>query len=1111
MIRRRHALAVLLAASLFLSNLGTYFIKRPTLLADTAPSAEEPPIFEGDNTIPTDEDDSSAESEPSGSESEEASSETVSAPSDDGIKIDETNFPDSVFRKYVTQKYDLDSDGVLSEYEADIRSISVDEMGIQSLQGIEFFPNLERLFFSRNEVSSIDISKNPKLTHITCSRNKLTSLDVSKNTVLEGLYISENQITSLDVSMLPELRMLICSKNKLSSIDVSKNTKLRDLGIDGNAISSIDVSNNLDLDSLSCGRNKITSLDISRNTKLTSLSCNENPINSLDIHANTKLRSLNCSDCSLSSIDLSKHTDLQYVYVSNNHLSSLEVSKSINLSYLECYQNELKSLDVSNLTHLYCLLTHNNQIDTLDVSNSASLVSAIKFARIKDMGSYYGICDPDKGDIILSFDKATNIKPEIKKTTPTPTTDPEPLPTAIPSPGPNKGFEGFVERLYKIALNREPEAEGKAFWVNHVVNEGATGADCARFFLLDAPEFMNRGLNNDQFVDTLYAVFFDRAAESGGKSYWVGQLNKGVSKRDVVNGFIESTEWCNVCAGYGVKSGALYHKATKPSDNALSFVSRLYAYCLNRAPEEKGLQYWSLALTNLEKTAAEAANLFFTSEEYINFKTPNYSFVNALYATFMDRNSDSAGLEYWVSQLISGVSREAIIKKFAESPEFTALCKQYGIERGTLPQPPAPTPIPGNGKIVVFGMSDEIKTIVESYLQKHPDIAAKYQFQFEIMYNDAHLYEHMLNYALENNSVDIYMAEADYAYPYINGKYASYAAPYDQLIPDFAAKLQAADPAQYVMSIGSRKSDGKICGLSYQSTPGVFIYRRSIAKQVFGSDAPDVIAKAIGANTNSWDTFLKAADQLNQKGYSIISSIGDVYNVAEKAANSPWVISGKLVIDPIRKNYMELAKTIVDKGYCNNTYAWGPDWNADMRGEGPRGVFGFFGPAWFLNYVIGMQVENTALSNDWAICESPYAFYWGGTWAMANKNVIGTEKAQIVGDILHYITLDCSKDGLQYKWAQGSLRADFKQDSVSSKSVMKMLNDKWSILNNQNPFPIFVQAASHAHAKAYSPYDNDLNGVYFDLAREYAYGEISLETALNRFKEEAKKLGIQVS
>ena len=248
MIRRRHALAVLLAASLFLSNLGTYFIKRPTLLADTAPSAEEPPIFEGDNTIPTDEDDSSAESEPSGSESEEASSETVSAPSDDGIKIDETNFPDSVFRKYVTQKYDLDSNGVLSEYEADIRIISVDEMGIQSLQGIEFFPNLERLLFSRNEVSSIDISKNPKLTHIICSRNKLTSLDVSKNTVLEDLYISENQITSLDVSMLPELRMLICSKNKLSSIDVSKNTKLRDLGIGGNAISSIDVSNNLDLD-----------------------------------------------------------------------------------------------------------------------------------------------------------------------------------------------------------------------------------------------------------------------------------------------------------------------------------------------------------------------------------------------------------------------------------------------------------------------------------------------------------------------------------------------------------------------------------------------------------------------------------------------------------------------------------------------------------------------------------------------------------------------------------------------------------------------------------------------------------------------------------------------
>ncbi|MBP5491906.1 MAG: DUF4214 domain-containing protein, partial [Clostridiales bacterium] len=99
--------------------------------------------------------------------------------------------------------------------------------------------------------------------------------------------------------------------------------------------------------------------------------------------------------------------------------------------------------------------------------------------------------------------------PEPGPSTPEPgPTNPNPDPTnpnpGTPDPAKDPSFEDFVERLYTVALGRASEAEGKAFWVDQVVNKGFTGADCARFFLLDAPEFLGRGLSDDEFVEILY-------------------------------------------------------------------------------------------------------------------------------------------------------------------------------------------------------------------------------------------------------------------------------------------------------------------------------------------------------------------------------------------------------------------------------------------------------------------------------------------------------------------------------------------------------------------------------------------------------------------------------
>ena len=242
-----------------------------------------------------------------------------------------------------------------------------------------------------------------------------------------------------------------------------------------------------------------------------------------------------------------------------------------------------------------------------------------------------------------------------------------------------------MERLYTVALGRASEAGGKSYWIDEIESGRRSGADCGEFFLI-SEEFSNRNLSVEAFVETLYQTFFGRDSEPAGKNYWVGELKSGnKSRTDVIRGFINSTEWCNICAVYGVRSGAPSAKAEYASKNATEFAERLYTCCLGRWAEEEGLYYWSLALTNLEQTGSAAAKLFFESAEFINLWTTDDEYVTRLYRTFMGREPEQDGLNYWVSQLNGGVmSRKDVMSGFASSPEFTNICKKYGIERGEI-------------------------------------------------------------------------------------------------------------------------------------------------------------------------------------------------------------------------------------------------------------------------------------------------------------------------------------------------------------------------------------------------------------------------------------------
>ena len=409
----------------------------------------------------------------------------------------------------------------------------------------------------------------------------------------------------------------------------------------------------------------------------------------------------------------------------------------------------------------------------------------------------------------------------------------------------------------------------------------------------------------------------------------------------------------------------------------------------------------------------------------------------------------------------------------------------------------------GDNVINLWSFTDEIPGMVDKFLEANPDFG--YTVNTTIIATTDGAYQPALDAALAAGGADapdMYAAEAAFILKYSQGDAAQYACPYKDLGIDVDAELKAADIAQYTVDIGTNP-DGDLVALGYQATGGAFIYRRSIAKDVFGTDDPAEIGAKIGAGSNSWDQFFAAAEELKAKGYGIVSGDGDIWHSLENSSDKGWIVDGKLYIDPKRESFLDLSKELMDNGYHNDTQDWQDAWFADMKDEGAQPCFGFFGPAWLINYTLAPNCGGEAVGEgtygDWAACAPNVGFFWGGTWVLANKD---TTKAEAVGKIIEWITLDCTEDGLQYKWANGTLNGEGgTKDCVASGTVMAMSNGELDFLGGQNMFDAFVPANTYANGKNLTQYDETINSYWRDAVRGYTAGDLSRDEAIALFKQ----------
>jgi ABC-type glycerol-3-phosphate transport system substrate-binding protein len=390
-----------------------------------------------------------------------------------------------------------------------------------------------------------------------------------------------------------------------------------------------------------------------------------------------------------------------------------------------------------------------------------------------------------------------------------------------------------------------------------------------------------------------------------------------------------------------------------------------------------------------------------------------------------------------------------------------------------------------NKNLVVWSFTDELEGMINDenfgYKKAHPDMTVEYSL------TPTDQFPNKLDPVLAsgNGAPDVFALENAFVRKYIE-EGPELLLPLDDVYAEVKDKM-----ADYPMQIGSY--NGHVYGMAWQVCPGAVFYRRSLAKQILGTDDPAEVQKYMSDLTK----FLELAETIKTKTNNtvkIVSTTGDLFMPYKGARKDPWVVNGKLVIDPAMDQYMEMCKVMHDKEYDGRVGQWSEGWFAGMKDalKDDKGkdvkVFSYFLPTWGLHYVLKTNAEGTA--GDWAMCQGPAKYYWGGTWIAAYK---GTKNPNAAKEMIKYLVSD---DGFCEGYAKKT------GDTLGNLHTQASIKDTFSepFLGGQNHYVEFCEMAKGIDGKLIQGTDQAIEALWNEAVAAYANGEKSKEDALNEFK-----------
>ncbi len=405
------------------------------------------------------------------------------------------------------------------------------------------------------------------------------------------------------------------------------------------------------------------------------------------------------------------------------------------------------------------------------------------------------------------------------------------------------------------------------------------------------------------------------------------------------------------------------------------------------------------------------------------------------------------------------------------------------------------------GQVInIYSFNDELRTRITAVYPEIESTSADgtsstlkdgTEIRWIINPNQDGVYQDKLDEALgnqltapDNDKVDIFAAEMDYVVKYTDADIdAAMTLESLGINPD----TDLADQFDFTKTVASDQN-GVMRASTWQACPGVLVYRRDIAKEVFGTDDP----VEIGKKTKDWDAMKATAEELKAKGYYALSSYADTFRTYSNSMSEAWVAPGETVVKVDQKlmDWVVDSKEWKNAGYFDPAVKgqWNADWFTAMSSSSK--VFAFLFPAWGIDTQLKPNWDGA--DGSWAVTNAPLSYNWGGTFVLAAE---GTDNPSHVKDILLALTADTDNlTEISKKYA----------DFTNAKSVMEAAATDSSFasdfLGGQNPYTYFTPGADTIQMAPLSAYDQGCVELFQNAFGDYLQDQIDFDKAKANFE-----------
>lgn len=417
------------------------------------------------------------------------------------------------------------------------------------------------------------------------------------------------------------------------------------------------------------------------------------------------------------------------------------------------------------------------------------------------------------------------------------------------------------------------------------------------------------------------------------------------------------------------------------------------------------------------------------------------------------------------------------------------------------------------GKVInIYSWNDEFRQRVEavySEVEKTSDdgtvttLKDGTEIHWIVNPNQDGVYQQKLDEALMNQAdaaaddkVDIFLSETDYVNKYTDAD-ADIAIPLTDLGIDPDTDL--ADQYDFTRTTASDQN-GVQRGSTWQCCPGLLVYRRDIAKEVFGTDDP----AEVGEKVKDWDTMKATAEELKAKGYYAFSSYADTFRLYGNRIEESWVQPGETTVKVDQKimDWINTSKEWLDAGYLDKTVKgqWNDDWNKSMGSQSK--TFAFLLPAWGIDFVLKPNWDGE--EGAWAVTNPPQEYNWGGSYIHGCQ---GTDNPEHVKDIILAVTanqdnlLKISRDYSDFTNIKSGMQAAATDDA----------NFSSAFLGGQNPFTYFAPVAENIKIAPLSAYDQGCVELIQNTFTDYFQDNVDFEKAKSNFEIAIKERYPEIS